>query len=441
VVGAGPAGALAALHLSRLGWRVRVLDASAAPLGDAPTENAVVSKRGLAALRDAGVALSAERDGATTLEGAVRYRVQHDTVVNESVVAAAHRTTQFKGSVVVKRGALARAIRRATLKPPPPLRSDGDGESESDSKKTNVSFEFGKTLRFLNLDSKLARFEVHETKTEESVAYDLLVGADGSASATRAALENEGALTCERNADGLYSKTACLPPGFFEQTARVSVREGRNSGTGSDADADADADADCRDSVARERIRITEGCIRKRRLARPPARLGTRRRRRRVRRPERGKTRRLVRVDRRRASVVLETRPNGVGRRDASRRPRARRVRVSRRRRRRRVQSASARRHARRRVLDGKRRLDDVLAPDPPRRLGGARRRRRALGVADARAKHGRDAGNLGVPGRRARESANARTTKGESRRGRQNARVVRRTFPQTMSDEDTDAA
>ena len=236
VVGAGPAGALAALHLSRLGWRVRVLDASAAPLGDAPTENAVVSKRGLAALRDAGVALSAERDGATTLEGAVRYRVQHNTVVNESVVAAAHRTTQFKGSVVVKRGALARAIRRATLKPPPPLRSDGDGESESDSKKTNVSFEFGKTLRFVNLDSKLARFEVHETKTEESVAYDLLVGADGSASATRAALENEGVLRCERNSNGLYAKTVRLPPEFFQQTRKTCLRpfenDSNDGGTG-----------------------------------------------------------------------------------------------------------------------------------------------------------------------------------------------------------------
>lgn len=218
MVGAGPAGALAALHLSRLGWRVRVLDASAAPLGDAPTENAVVSKRGLAALRDAGVTLSAERDGATTLEGAVRYRVvPHDTVVNESVksvVAAAHRTTQFKGSVVVKRGALARAIRRATLKPPP-LKSESESESEKSLVETNVSFEFGKTLRFVNLNERLARFEVHETNAEESVAYDLLVGADGSASATRAALENEGVLTCERNANGLYAKTVCLPPEFF----------------------------------------------------------------------------------------------------------------------------------------------------------------------------------------------------------------------------------
>ena len=221
VVGAGPAGALAALHLSRLGWRVRVLDASAAPLGDAPTENAVVSKRGLAALRDAGVALSAERDGATTLEGAVRYRVvPHDTVVNESVVAAAHRTTQFKGSVVVKRGALARAIRRAATLKPPTLKSESESEESERLVQTNVSFEFGKTLRFVNLDTKLARFEVHETNAEESVAYDLLVGADGSASATRAALENEGVLTCERNANGLYAKTVCLPPEFFLSTYR-----------------------------------------------------------------------------------------------------------------------------------------------------------------------------------------------------------------------------
>ena len=231
VVGAGPAGALAALHLSRLGWRVRVLDEDDE---DAPTENATVSKRGLAALRDAGVALSAERDGATTLEGAVRYRVGHDTLKKTRidgsvpVVAAARRATQFKGSVVVKRGALARAIRRATLTLP--LKSESESESVS-AFQTNVdvSFEFGKSLRFVDLESRLARFDIRGTESSESVAYDLLVGADGSESATRAALENEGALVCERNANGLYAKTVCLPPGFFEQT-RASLFE--KDGTG-----------------------------------------------------------------------------------------------------------------------------------------------------------------------------------------------------------------
>ena len=231
VVGAGPAGALAALHLSRLGWRVRVLDEDDE---DAPTENATVSKRGLAALRDAGVALSAERDGATTLEGAVRYRVGHDTLKKTRidgsvpVVAAARRATQFKGSVVVKRGALARAIRRATLTLP--LKSESESESVSAFRtNVNVSFEFGKSLRHVDLESRLARFDVRGTESSESVAYDLLVGADGSASATRAALENEGALVCERNANGLYAKTVCLPPGFFEQT-RASLFE--KDGTG-----------------------------------------------------------------------------------------------------------------------------------------------------------------------------------------------------------------
>ena len=231
VVGAGPAGALAALHLSRLGWRVRVLDEDDE---DAPTENAVVSKRGLAALRDAGVALSAERDGATTLEGAVRYRVGHDTLKKTRidgsvpVVAAARRATQFKGSVVVKRGALARAIRRATLTLP--LKSESESESVSAFQtNVNVSFEFGKSLRFVDLESRLARFDIRGTESSESVAYDLLVGADGSESATRAALENEGALVCERNANGLYAKTVCLPPGFFEQT-RASLFE--KDGTG-----------------------------------------------------------------------------------------------------------------------------------------------------------------------------------------------------------------
>jgi kynurenine 3-monooxygenase len=93
----------------------------------------------------------------------------------------------------------------------------------------NVSFEFGKSLRHVDLESRLARFDVRGTESSESVAYDLLVGADGSESATRAALENEGALVCERNANGLYAKTVCLPPGFFEQT-RASLFE--KDGTG-----------------------------------------------------------------------------------------------------------------------------------------------------------------------------------------------------------------
>ena len=324
------------------------------------------------------------------------------------VVAAARRATQFKGSVVVKRGALARLFAGATLTLP--LKSESESVSVSAFQtNVNVSFEFGKSLRHVDLESRLARFDIRGTESSESVAYDLLVGADGSESATRAALENEGALVCERNANGLYAKTVCLPPGFFEQT-RASLFE--KDGTGG-------PDPTPTPSVAESRAKEKEKEKEKDDWRFRPARLGTRRRRRRVRRPERGKTRRrLVRVDRRRAFVSLkrvrtasdaetlldEIAPGAFGCPDGA-------------------VAEAYKAKARDVVRDDATLIENGVsttcsAPDPPRRLGGARRRRRALGVADARAKHGRDAGNLGVPGRRAREARARRRTKRESRRG-----------------------
>ena len=209
VVGAGPAGALAALYLSRLGWRVRVVEAmdGTKRTNENENENAVVSRRGLAALRDAGVVLDPERDGATTLEGAVVY------VRNAAI---GHETNQFKGSVVVPRGALVDAIARS-------IRSSDEKNFVSSSKSSRaVSFEYGKSLRFVDFDNRVAFFDdvTHQRSTNEKDAffemkYDVLVGADGAESVVRASLEREGALTCERNADGLFAKTVVLPPGFF----------------------------------------------------------------------------------------------------------------------------------------------------------------------------------------------------------------------------------
>ena len=272
----------------------------------------------------------------------------------------------------------------------------------------NVSFEFGKSLRFVDLESRLARFDVRGTESSESVAYDLLVGADGSESATRAALENEGALVCERNANGLYTKTVCLPPGFFEQT-RASLFE--KDGTGGPDPTPTPTVAESRakelekekekddwrfrrhawehagvvDAFAVPNAGKREGDSFELTVVAPLSRW------------------KRVRTASDAETLLDEIAPGAFGCPDAPSPG---------------VQSESARRRARRRDFDRKRRLDDVLAPDPPRRLGGARRRRRALGVADARAKHGRDAGNLGVPGRRAREARARRRTKRESRRG-----------------------
>ena len=155
---------------------------------------------------DAGVVLDPERDGATTLEGAVVY------VRN---AASGHETNQFKGSVVVPRGALVDAIARS-------IRSSDEKNFVSSSASRAVSFEYGKSLRFVDFDTRVAFFDdvTHQRSTNEKDAffemkYDVLVGADGAESVVRASLEREGALTCERNADGLFAKTVVLPPGFF----------------------------------------------------------------------------------------------------------------------------------------------------------------------------------------------------------------------------------
>lgn len=208
VVGAGPAGALAALYLSRLGWRVRVLDAMAG--NERTNENAVVSRRGLAALRDAGVVLDPERDGATTLEGAVVHR----RVPNTPNAAIGQNTNQFKGSVVLPRGALVDAIARAIRS------SDESSVSRENFSAAAVTFEYGKSLRFVDLANRVAFFDDVSTQCSTNdvfveVAYDVLVGADGAESVVRGTLEREGVLKCERNADGLFAKTVVLHPSWF----------------------------------------------------------------------------------------------------------------------------------------------------------------------------------------------------------------------------------
>ena len=235
VVGAGPAGALAALYLSRLGWRVRVLDAMAG--NERTNENAVVSRRGLAALRDAGVVLDPERDGATTLEGAVVYR----RVPNTPNAAIGQNTNQFKGSVVLPRGALVDAIARSIRS------SDESSVSLENASAAAVTFEYGKSLRFVDLDNRVAFFDdVSKCSTNDvfvEVAYDVLVGADGAESVVRGTLEREGVLKCERNADGLFAKTVALPPSWFD-THEIDWHRRRHSWPSGLVDAFATPNAD-----------------------------------------------------------------------------------------------------------------------------------------------------------------------------------------------------
>ena len=222
VVGAGPAGALAAVYLANLGWRVRVFERR--PPGpnaprDAGTEtatgtgtgtnvperppdrsyNVVLTPRGLGALDAAGVVLPESR--AVRLAGNVRH-----------LPGATTRTSQFRGAVAVNRGALADAIVDAATRA---------GESAGGS----VEFHHRREVRAVDFASRRAEFiPVDESNRIDgsnasasagpasSVSYDLLVAADGVNSAVRRMLRDDGSVAVEQNTDEMEFKTVRLPP-------------------------------------------------------------------------------------------------------------------------------------------------------------------------------------------------------------------------------------
>ena len=233
VVGAGPAGALAAVYLANLGWRVRVFERRPpgpnAPTGtgtgtktgtETGTEtgtsvpelvperppdrsyNVVLTPRGLGALDAAGVVLPESR--VVRLAGNVRH-----------LAGATTRTSQFRGAVAVNRGALADAIVDAAARA---------GESTGGS----VEFHHRREIRTVDFDARRAEFspveedDGAETNVSESnvsasavpisASYDLLVAADGVNSAVRRMLRDDGSIAVEQNTDEMEFKTVRLPP-------------------------------------------------------------------------------------------------------------------------------------------------------------------------------------------------------------------------------------
>ena len=201
VVGAGPAGSLAALYLANLGWHVKVYERRTEAgsdgirdKGKATTRpdisyNVVLSPRGMNALDGAGVVLPEER--IVRLMGNVRHLPG----------AAPSMSRQFRGTVAVNRDVLADAIvRTATDKHP-----------------GRIEFTRGVGVTDVDFASRIAVFgpSSSEFQGEESTVsepYDLLVAADGVNSAVRSMLATDGDLTVTQNADEMMFKSVKLPP-------------------------------------------------------------------------------------------------------------------------------------------------------------------------------------------------------------------------------------
>jgi kynurenine 3-monooxygenase len=206
VVGAGPAGSLAALYLANLGWHVKVYERRTEAgsdgirdKGKATTRpdisyNVVLSPRGMNALDGAGVVLPEER--IVRLMGNVRHLPG----------AAPSMSRQFRGTVAVNRDVLADAIvRTATDKHP------GRIEFTRGVGVTDVDFA-SRIAVFGPSEGKFHPSEESTTSSTVSEPYDLLVAADGVNSAVRSMLAMAGDLTVTQNADEMMFKSVKLPP-------------------------------------------------------------------------------------------------------------------------------------------------------------------------------------------------------------------------------------
>ena len=224
VVGAGPAGALSALYLANLGWRVRVFERRARPERPSPAANppardgegegasrpiaadsaadvlsynVVLSPRGLAALDAAGVALP--DDAAVRLRGNARHARDGTLAVSD----------QFRGAVAIHRGVLAATIAAAAA-----------------AKPDAVEFHYSRALEGVDFERKVATFA-----PAHSEPYDLLVAADGVRSEIRGMLERRGEIEVAQRADEMRFKTVSLPAiaGSRDETTTPNERASPNA--------------------------------------------------------------------------------------------------------------------------------------------------------------------------------------------------------------------
>jgi kynurenine 3-monooxygenase len=168
IVGAGLGGALMAVFLGRAGHRVKVYDRRADPrkggLGRGRSINLAISTRGLAALERVGL-------DKKLLEVAVPMRGRMVHAVDSGLTFQPYGHEAHHVIHSVSRGGLNRLLVEAAEAMP------------------NVEVRFGQRCVGVELENAKGVFSDIETGTRESVAADLLIGADGAFSEVRLALQ------------------------------------------------------------------------------------------------------------------------------------------------------------------------------------------------------------------------------------------------------------
>jgi kynurenine 3-monooxygenase len=164
VVGAGPAGATAAMYLARRGFKVDVFEKRSEPVEDkVDTGRAyiiILIPRGKAALEELGVALPTDPHFLTA--GSVR----HSAKGKVSVV-------KEPGNITWSRSGLAQYLINAARMAYP----------------ASINFDFNADLDTVDLVGKTARFKSAASPSGyKEEHYDLLVGADGAGSSVRGVL-------------------------------------------------------------------------------------------------------------------------------------------------------------------------------------------------------------------------------------------------------------